>query len=251
MTFLSKQDYIDEIFFRPKNHKKLSPRAIIFRGRWFHWQVSGIENVPPVGPLIIVANHQSYFDPTLLSTSLPRKIVFLAKSELFKGFIASWFLRSYGAFPLNRDSSDIRAYRWALNHLSHDGAVVLFPEGTRTNGSMRKAHTGVARIALKSSAPLLPIGITGTERIQGTARIFSPTGRIKMNVGSVFSIPSIDGNPSREVLNSLTYMIMQRVAALLPSSYHGIYRFQPKNENRLPSSPKTTSNIENRGWPLS
>ena len=212
------------------------------------WQVTGRENVPPMGPLIIVANHQSNFDPALLSTSIPRRTVFLAKRDAFKPPIVSWLLRSYGAFPLNRGGADIRAYRWALDQLERDQALVLFPEGTRTSGGMRRARTGVARLALKSQAPLLPVGITGTEPLQGVVRLFKPTGEIRMNIGSVFSIPSIDESLSKEVLGSLTDMIMQRVAALLPPSYQGVYRPQPREAAASP--PVSGHGVENGGPPL-
>ena len=190
------------------------------------WQVVGRENVPPMGPLIVVANHQSNLDPPLLAPSMPRRLKFLAKEGIFKGPIVTWFLRSWGAFPLDREGADIRAYRWVLGQLDRDQTIVLFPEGTRSPGSMRRAHSGVARLALKSQAPLLPIGITGTERFGSVTRVFNPTGKIKINIGTTFSIPSVDGRLGKEVLDSLTDMIMGKVAALLPPSYRGVYKIK-------------------------
>ncbi|HBJ29759.1 MAG TPA: 1-acyl-sn-glycerol-3-phosphate acyltransferase, partial [Dehalococcoidia bacterium] len=97
------------------------------------WEVTGRENVPSMGPLVVVANHLSNLDPPLLGASLPRRIRFLAKDTLFVGGpLVRWFLGSYGAFPVNRDGADVRAYRWALNLLNNDGALVVFPEGTRS-----------------------------------------------------------------------------------------------------------------------
>ena len=191
------------------------------------YKVEGKENVPPMGPLIVVANHQSNLDPPILGASLPRRIWFLAKEGIFRGRIVNSFLRSYGAFPLDRSGSDLRAYRWALNKLEHDQVLVLFPEGTRSKGSMNKAMSGVARLALKTGAPLLPVGIVGTEHMGHWMRTVSPTGKIRVNIGTVFSLPSIDGRPSREVLESLTDMIMQRVASLLPERYRGVYTIKP------------------------
>ena len=187
------------------------------------WRVEGRANVPPVGPLIIVANHQSNFDPPLLSTSIPRRTSFLAKKGIFNGPLVSWFLRSYGAYPLNRERADVGAYRWTLDQLDRGQAIVVFPEGTRTRGGMRKARPGIARLALKAQAPLLPVGITGTEGLGSWTRIFNPTGKIRVNIGSVFWVPTIDGRPSREVLESLSDMVMARIAALLPSDYQGVY----------------------------
>ena len=188
------------------------------------WQVTGRENVPPVGPLIVVANHQSNFDPPLLAPSMPRRVRFLAKEGIFKGGpLVRWFLREWGAFPLNRDGADVRAYRWALEQLERDQAIAMFPEGTRNPGGMKKAHSGIVRLALASQAPILPVGITGTEGIGTYMRVFNPTGRLRVNIGTVFSIPPMDGKPDRDLLDSITDMIMERIAALLPAEYRGVY----------------------------
>ena len=188
------------------------------------WKVTGRENVPPMGPLVIVCNHLSNLDPSLLGASLPRRIRFLAKSSLFTASaVGGWFLRSYGAFPLNRGGVDVRAYRWALNELAIDGALVLFPEGTRSSGAMARAKQGVVNIVLKSNAPILPVGITGTEQTGHWINVLHPTGKIRVNVGQVFSLPDIQGKPSKELLDSLTTSIMVRIAELLPESYRGVY----------------------------
>jgi 1-acyl-sn-glycerol-3-phosphate acyltransferase len=191
------------------------------------WEVAGKEHVPRTGPLIVVANHQSNIDPPILAASLPRRIWFLAKDSIFGNPVADWFLRSYGAFPLNRSRADIRAYRWVLNQLGQNRAVALFPEGTRGSGAMQKANSGVVRLAMKSGAPLLPVGITGTERLGTVFRVFNPTGRVKVNIGRTFSISPIESKPSVAVLESTTDMIMRRVAALLPEEYQGVYLTRP------------------------
>ena len=193
-------------------------------GLFADYKVTGVENVPPMGPLIVVANHQSYADPPLLGASIPRRLWFLAKQEIFQGPVADWFLKSYGAFPLNREDRDIRAYRWVLNKLQHDGVVAIFPEGTRSRGAMKKATSGVVQLALKTQAPLLPVGITGTEHMGHWLRVLHPTGRIRVNIGTIFSLPSVEGKPNKEVIESLVDTVMQRVAALLPASYQGVYR---------------------------
>ncbi len=194
------------------------------------YKVEGKENVPPMGRLIIVANHQSNLDPALLGASLSRRIWFLAKDGMFSNWLVNWFLNSYGAFPLDRQSSDMRAYRWALGKLERDQALVVFPEGTRSKGSMNKAIPGVARLALKTGAPILPVGIVGTEHMGHWMRVVNPTGIIRVNVGNTFSLPSMDGRPSPAVLESLTDMIMQRVAALLPERYRGVYAITPSTK---------------------
>ena len=126
--------------------------------------IEGQNNVPAFGPLIIVANHQSNFDPALLSATIPRHTLFLAKKDIFSNPISSWLLRLYGAYPLDRSGASIGAYRWALTQLYKGQPIVIFPEGTRNPKGMGKAKLGVSQIALKSQSTLLPVGITGTER---------------------------------------------------------------------------------------
>ena len=189
------------------------------------FKLEGIENVPPMGPLIVVCNHQSNVDPSILSTLIPRRTWFLAKDGLFAhSRIVHWFLRSWGAFPLNREGADLRAFRWVLNQLNHDQVVVLFPEGTRNPGAMKKALPGVVRLALKSQATILPVGMTGTETLEQSYRVWFPNRKIRVNIVQVFSLPSIEGRPKKEVLESLNDMIMGRIAALLPESYQGVYK---------------------------
>jgi 1-acyl-sn-glycerol-3-phosphate acyltransferase len=199
------------------------------------YSAEGVEHVPPMGPLIVVANHQSNIDPPLLASSIPRRIRFLAKDTLFSGPVTRWFLRSYGAFPLNREGADVRAFRWALNELQRGQVLALFPEGTRSPGAMRKAQSGAVQLALKSQVSLLPVGITGTEGVGHWLRVLNPTGTIRVRIGTAFSLPPIDGRPTKEVLDSMTDMVMRRVAALLPESYHGFYGTERTDEAVLSS----------------
>lgn len=196
-----------------------------------NWTVTGIENVPTMGSLVIVANHLSNLDPPLLAATLPRRIRFLAKDSLFAGPVVTWLLNAYGAFPVNREGADIQAYRWALNVLNTDGALVVFPEGTRsTNATLQKAKPGVVGLVRSTKATILPVAITGTEHMGTWVRAFYPTGNIRVRIGEVFSLPDIEGRPNKDVLESMNTMIMQRIAALLPEEYRGVYR----NVNETP-----------------
>ena len=137
--------------------------------------------------------------------------------------IVRWFLREYGAFPLKRTGIDVGAHRWALDQLRRDQVIAVFPEGTRSRGGMKRARPGVVRLALTTQAPILPVGITGTERLGTWLRVLNPTGQITVTIGRPFTLPVIEGKPSPAVMESLTEMVMREVAVLLPPSYRGVY----------------------------
>ena len=191
------------------------------------YEAAGRENVPADGALIIVSNHLGNIDPPMLVSTIPRRIFFLAKSGLFRGAFAKWFLAMYGAFPVNREGADVRAYRWVIDQLKNDGAVVLFPEGTRSPNGMREAKQGVVQIASRTGATILPVGITGTEKMGSWARVFFPTGAIRVSIGKAFQLPEIEGKPTKEDMDSMTLLIMGKIAELLPEQYQGAYAKKP------------------------
>ena len=189
------------------------------------WHVSGKENIPPPGgSLIVASNHLSQCDPSYLTISVNRWIRFLAKRELFENPMAGPLLYWYGAYPLNRGGVDITAYKFAMNLLKTDGTLALFPEGTRSPTGLRKGETGIVKLALASGAPILPVGITGTENFGNWSRgAFFPTGVVRVKIGKLFSLPVIEGKISNEVAQSLSDSIMQRISNLLPPEYQGVY----------------------------
>ncbi len=187
------------------------------------WQVEGRECVPPRGGLIVVSNHQSNMDPPMIMASLPRRVYFMAKRGIFNGPVISFLLRAYGTFPLNRDGGDLQAIQWSLKMLDSGQVIGIFPEGTRSPGGMRKGIPGIAMIALRSGAPILPIGMTGTERTGPPWQVAMPRGEFRVKIGQPFSLPVIEGRVNREQLQSMTDMIMERVATLLPPDFRGVY----------------------------
>ena len=207
-------------------------------------EVSGEENLPTTGPLIIVANHQSNIDPPLLAAVLKRHTWFLAKAGIFWGPIVRWFLGSWGAFPLNRTEGDVRALRWILRKLESGGAVVLFPEGTRNPGAMRRARPGVVQLAMRTQTPLLPVGITGTEHLNNVTRVFNPTVKLRVRIGEPFTLPAPEGKPTDEELGSLTDLVMGHIADLLPESHRGVYARTTSGRASLELDPAKVGNAE-------
>ena len=201
-------------------------------GSFGRLEVTGGESVPPYAPLIVIANHVSFNDPPVLVAAMDRKLSFIGKRELFRNPVSSFLMREFQVHPLDRSGSAVEAVKLALELLSQDKALVIFPEGRRSpNHALIEGQPGAAYLALKSQATILPVGITGGEKFPSWRMPF-PLCRIRVNVGQPFSLPVVEGNPDRQVLKGLTDMMMQRIAALLPEEYRGVYAAQPL------SSPK-------------
>jgi len=187
------------------------------------WQVKGRENVPSQGPVLVVANHLNLTDPPLLGASLSRKVTFMAKEELFRSRFSSYLMRSFNAFPVHRGQLDKEALRQADRTLAGGLALAMFPEGSRSwNAQLKPAFSGSALIAMRSGVQILPIGITGTERIKGVAWLLHRP-QIMVNIGHPFHLPPVSGKLTKVELAKLTNYIMERIAELLPLEYRGNY----------------------------
>ena len=194
------------------------------------WRVRGRGNISSQEPLLIVANHLNLADPPLLGVSLGRKVVFMAKEELFRSRYSGYFVRSFGAFPVNRGQMDRGALRQARHFLAQGVSLVMFPEGKRSlNAQLQPAFSGSALIALRSGVPILPVGITGTEEIKGIAWILHRPV-ITVNIGQPFYLPTVNSRLTRAEMVELTNFIMGRIAELLPPEYQGNYAREIKQD---------------------
>jgi 1-acyl-sn-glycerol-3-phosphate acyltransferase len=189
---------------------------------FFRAEVEGLENIPPSGGAILVANHMSNFDPGLIGTTMKRRIRFMAKQELFVPGLAQ-LLYLHGDFPVRRLDRDTTAVRKAQEVVREGDILGMFPEGTRSKtASMNRAHPGTALIALRTGVPIIPAGITGTEKIQNLQTIILRRPRAKIVYGKPFHLERPERLRSADVEKATT-TIMKKVAELLPESYRGVY----------------------------
>jgi 1-acyl-sn-glycerol-3-phosphate acyltransferase len=200
---------------------KFLTRAVLFL--LTRWRVRGKENIPAQGPLLIVANHINLADPPIVGVSIGRKATFMAKEELFRSRFSGYLMRNFGAFPVRRRGMNKEALRKAEQFLSQGMALIMFPEGRRSRGAqLESAFSGSALIASRSGAPILPIGITGTEKIKGIAWLLRRP-QITVNIGCPFYLLSANGKLTRVELAKFTNSIMEHIAELLPAKYRGNY----------------------------
>jgi 1-acyl-sn-glycerol-3-phosphate acyltransferase len=150
---------------------------LLWRLRWTHK-----ENIPIKGGLIIASNHQTYIDPFWIGCPVKRPVRFLAWDAAFNWPIVGWWVRMLGSWPLQLEGSDPKPIRRSLQWVREGGAVVIFPEGGRGNadGSMRKFKAGAVRMALEAGVPILPVTISGGNRVWPTGRRFPRLGRVEI-----------------------------------------------------------------------
>jgi 1-acyl-sn-glycerol-3-phosphate acyltransferase len=188
-------------------------------------EVSGLENIPSTGPVIIVINHIAFLDPLMVCGVSPRLVIPLAKKEAFDSFLWRPFLTVYGAIPVQRGEADTRAVRAALKVLKHNGAILMAPEGTRSpTYELQPGKEGAALIALRSEATIVPIGITGTHQIKANLTKLQ-RAPVRLVVGPPFRLrsTSASGRVARTETAAMTQAIMHRLARQLPPEFRGVY----------------------------
>jgi 1-acyl-sn-glycerol-3-phosphate acyltransferase len=135
---------------------------------YFGWRVYGAERVPVTGPVVLAANHASYVDPPLIGAGLPRQVHFLARDTLFTQPVLGSLLRSWEVVPVDRDGAGAGGLKAILDRLRQGGAILLFPEGTRSaDGQLQAARAGIGLVILKSSCPVVPVRVFGTFEAYG------------------------------------------------------------------------------------
>jgi 1-acyl-sn-glycerol-3-phosphate acyltransferase len=204
-----------------------------------------LKRIPERGPLILVTNHINFLEVPLIYTHLqPRPITGLAKAETWDNPVFRPLFNMWGAIPLRRGESDIRAIRLCLEALAQGNIIGIAPEGTRSRtGRLQQGLPGVVLIALQSGAPILPLVYYGNEQFRENIVRLKRTD-FKIIVGQTFRITTNQMKISKELRRKITDEIMYQIAALLPPEYRGAYSdLSLATESYLTFEPPSISNL--------
>ena len=151
---------------------------------YFRWRVFHPERVPVIGPVILASNHLSFLDPPLLGSGLPRAINSMARKTLFRYPGIGALLRSWNAVPVDRDGGSASGLKEILDRLKRGGAIIMFPEGTRSlNGQLQPGRSGIGLAIIKSTAPVIPVRVFGTFEAYGKGVKFPRPHRVQVKYG--------------------------------------------------------------------
>jgi 1-acyl-sn-glycerol-3-phosphate acyltransferase len=201
--------------------------------------VRGMENIPNSGPVILASNHLSFSDSIFLPLQSRRPVVFLAKSEYFtgkgiKGALVRWFFKATGQLSIDRSGGKASeaSLNTGLSVLSQGLVLGIYPEGTRSpDGKLYRGRTGIARMALESKVPVIPVAMIDTEKVQPIGKRFPRIRRVGIVVGSPLDFTRFDGmEGDRIVLRAVTDEIMYELAKLSGQEYVDSYASSVKEK---------------------
>ncbi len=201
--------------------------------------VRGMENIPASGAAILASNHLSFSDSIFLPLQSRRPVVFLAKSEYFtgkgvKGALTRWFFKATGQLPIDRSGGKASeaSLNTGLSVLSQGLVLGIYPEGTRSpDGKLYRGRTGIARMALESKVPVIPVAMIDTEKVQPIGKRFPRIRRVGIIVGQPLDFSRFDGmEGDRIVLRAVTDEIMYELAKLSGQEYVDAYASSVKEK---------------------
>lgn len=187
--------------------------------------------IPREGSVILAANHISNADPVLvgafLTPRLGRRIHWLGKKEMFDWPIVGWMARNGGVVPVDRAAADVEAFRVAQRILEAGHVLMVFPEGTRSpSGELQQPKDGLAMLALRTNATIVPIGVSNADRVWPKGRPVPTPGRhVTVRIGEPFRVGEMlpEGIDRKAAKGLATDLIMRRIAALLEPRHRGPY----------------------------
>jgi len=192
---------------------------------YFGWRVYNPERVPLSGPVILASNHASFIDPPLVGAGLKRGINYLARESLFRFPVLGWILHRWQAVPVDRDGGGAKGLKAILDRLLAGGAIILFPEGTRTrDGKLQPARSGIGLTVIKSKAPVVPVRVFGTyEAYNRHMRFPRPFHRVTVKYGRPMHFEKLRAEAAtcsktrvKEIYQQVADEIMGAIAALGP-----------------------------------
>lgn len=188
------------------------------------WEVEGKENLPPGGPLLMVFNHLAWWDAPLGMAAVPFEATGIALKDLQRIPVTGQLLSLANVIWVDRGRYDREALRQALAVLEQGGILVIAPEGRMSvTGALERGKPGSVFIARKADVPILPIGLTGTEKVLSEWRRFRRP-HLRVIIGKVFRLPERRQYGSRkEERQADADYILERIAELLPPEYRGVY----------------------------
>ena len=199
-------------------HRSLRVLSAPIRKRWLDVVVYDRENVPADGPAIIAANHLSFLDSPLLMTAFDRPVTFLGKAEYMAARITRHVFPRAGMIPVDRTGRGIAKSLGLAQRMLDDGGLVgIFPEGSRSrDGNLHRGHLGAAHLALKTGAPIIPVGIIGSAQAMPVdSKIPTRGARILMRIGSPIGLGEYLGErPTAATKQALTDEVMAEIASL-------------------------------------
>jgi 1-acyl-sn-glycerol-3-phosphate acyltransferase len=187
--------------------------------RAYRLEVDGEERLPSTGPMILAPNHRSFMDSIFLCAIAPGPVSFVAKAEYFEHWATRWLLTGLDQIPLRRGSPAAARDTMAASRevLDHGGILGIYPEGTRSrDGMLHRGNKGPARLALATGAPLVPVGLIGTEAVQEVGRRLPRVGLVvQVRIGRPFRLsPVSDGGNPRNLVREATDRLMAEIALL-------------------------------------
>ena len=194
----------------------------------FRVRTQGLEHVPARGAAILASNHLSFCDSLFVALVLRRQVAYVAKAEYFDDWRTAWFFRGCGHIPMRRGPGAEwrRALESAVGVLEDGHLLGIYPEGTRSkDGRLHRGHTGLAMVALRTGAPVIPVGITGTREAQPIGRrIPRPFHTITIRIGAPLDFSAYkDRAGERRVLRYVTDTVMAEIQRLSGQEYAGHY----------------------------
>jgi 1-acyl-sn-glycerol-3-phosphate acyltransferase len=187
-------------------------------------ETDGWSNMPEKGPFIIASNHLHFFDPPLVLVGIPyREVTALAAEKWARVWPVNWLLKSVGAIFVRRGEVDREALAKCLAVLQQGGILGVAPEGTRSRtGTMQRGKPGIAYLATKLSVPIVPVGISGQEKIIAEWKhLHRP--HVIVRVGQPFRLQPVHGQQKGEQLQARADEVMQHIAALVREDLRGVY----------------------------